>query len=335
MLGLLKKLFSPPSAPVELSRAQIALLSQFNTAKQLKASGWRESWEAVLSSDPQSMLEKFVKVGLIAQAPLEDNIDYLSVVKLKAILKKLGLPVSGKKALLVERVLSSKYDILKNFPDGKLWKCSQAGFSFVTPYLAAEAYRKQHAIDGAKEALAEGNLNLAAEIAADYQAKDVFGAISLSGELLSDGLSVTVKKAKGLTSRAEEIFNGASIFQRTKRQRPVPFRHVPATIFNEAADSCTWSCLQLGKGERSRDAERVALELWGWRTSNDNLARLKKSEADGIITGVEILCGDECPVGSSHKGKVYSTAETPELPLIGCTREPCCACTYIARVKDF
>lgn len=334
MLGFLKKLFVRSEISAELSRGQLSLLSDFNISRELKARGWREGWEAVLGVDGDTMLQRFVKLGLIEASPYEDYVNYLTLPQLKSILKKVGLPVSGKKAILVERVLGSGYDISKDFPQKKLWKCSELGLSYAAPFLASEEQRKQHAIAGAKEALMNGDLNLASEIAADYQAKDVFGGISLSGEIRSDGLAVTAKEARPMTSRAEDILKGLTIFQKAKNRRPAPFKDVPDEIFNQAADAVTWSCLQLGKGERKPDAERVALELWNWRSSKENLARYKKSETDGILLGVEILCGDECPIGAAHKGKIYSTSQVPELPLAGCTREPCCACCYTPRVKD-
>jgi hypothetical protein len=334
MLTQLKSFLFPPQKPLDLSRAQIALLSQFNTANYLKVSGWRESWEAVLQEEPQKTLERFIKYGLIIRGSAQEHASLLTIPKLKVILNKIGLPVSGKKSVLVERISSSGYDIFCEFPEG-IWKCSETGLSFVTPYLAAEKQRKEDAVSGAKEALAHHDLNLAAKIAAEYHYNGIFGAISLAGECRSNGLSVSVNAAKVPAARAKEILNGLKIYQDAKKQRPMPFKHISPKVFDEAADACTWSCLDLGKGECGQEAKRVTLELWGWRANRENLARFKESESKGIILGVEILCCDDCPVGSAHKGKIYPTTQTPELPLVGCTREPCCACTYIARVKDF
>ena len=334
MLARIKSFLFPSQKPMNLSKAQIALLSQFNAPHLFKVTGWRESWKAVLHEEPETSVQKFVKWGLIVPASSQEHASLLTIPQLKVILKKVGLPVSGKKSVLVERVLSSKYDVIKEFPDG-IWKCSELGFSYVTPYLAAENQRKEAALLGAKEALASSDLKLAAKIAAEYHYNGVFGAISLAGECRTDGLSVSVNAAKLPIVKAKEILDGLKIFQSAKKRRPMPFKHIPAEIFDEAADACTWSCLNLGKDERRPESERVVLELWGWRANRENLARYKDSEARDIILGVEILSCDECPVAAAHKGKVYPTAKTPELPLVGCTRAPCCACTYIARVKDF
>ena len=336
MLTRLKNFLFPSQKPLNLSKAQIALLSQFNTANWLKASGWREGWEAVLHEKSETTLEKFVKCGLIVPASAQEHASLLTIPQLKAILKKIELPVSGKKSVLVERVLSSGFDVFAEFPRDH-WICSELGFSFVTPYLSVENQRKQDAVLGAKEALASGDLNLAAKIAAEYHYNGVFGSIRLAGEYRErdDGITEWVNDAKPPAFRAKTILNNLKLYQDTKKQRPLPFKHIPAEIFDEAADACTWSCLDLGKSERRREAERVVLELWGWKANRENLARYKKSEARGIILGVEILSGDECSVASAHKGKVYPTAQALELPLAGCTREPCCACTYIVRLKDF
>lgn len=334
MLTRLKKFLFPKKQLLDLSRAQIALLSQFKRADTLRARGWREGWEIALKANPDQLLQEFVQTGLIVHAPAEDHIDHLNMTQLKAILKNLGLSISGKKSVLVQRILLSGYDVFKDFDD-KLWKCSEAGLVFVAPYLAAEEQREKDAIEGARKALGCGDLAVAAKIAAKYKAGGVFGTVSLSGEIVANGMVISAKEPWTAEVWAKQMLDGLETFQATKMQRPASFTDVPEDIFNEAADACSWSCLHLGKGERRQGAERVALELWGWRTSKENLERYKKSEVDGIISGVEILCGDECPVGSAHKGKIYPTSQVPELPLVGCKREPCCACTYTAHVKGF
>ncbi len=135
MLSRLKSLFFSREATAKLSRPQIALLSQFNRARSLKASGWIEGWQAVLNETPQKTMEQFVKTGLIIAASREDYADALNISQLKAILKKTGLPVSGKKSILVERVVSSGYDVVRDYSHGKLWKCSAAGLLYTTPSL--------------------------------------------------------------------------------------------------------------------------------------------------------------------------------------------------------
>ena len=56
-----------------------------------------------------------MKVGLIVPAAAKDYEFSYSVVQLKAILKKLGLPVSGKKSMLFGRVLSSGFDVIGEY----------------------------------------------------------------------------------------------------------------------------------------------------------------------------------------------------------------------------
>jgi hypothetical protein len=74
MLGFLKKPFVRSDISAELSRGQLSLLSDFNISRELKARGWREGWEAVLGVDGDTMLQRFVKLGLIEASPYEDYV---------------------------------------------------------------------------------------------------------------------------------------------------------------------------------------------------------------------------------------------------------------------
>lgn len=239
MLARLMKIIFPSQKPLDFSRAQIALLSQFNTSRRLTFSGFRDSWQAVLHEEPEATLQRFVKGGLIVQASIEQHAFSLTIPQLKTILKKNGLQISGKKDVLVERLVSSGYDVRSEFSE-RVWICSELGFSYVTPYLATESQRERDAVLGAKEALARGDLKLAAKIAAEYHYNDIFGSISLSGEVRADGLKILLDEAKRPAARAKEILKGLEIYQEVKKRLPAPFKHIPAEIFNEAADACTW-----------------------------------------------------------------------------------------------
>lgn len=65
----------------------------------------------------------------------------------------------------------------------------------------------------------------------------------------------------------------------------------------------------------------------------ENLARLLE-HAD-ILTGIEVVGPENCPVAEAQHGKSYDLSAVPELPLPGCTRQPWCVCCYVGNPKGF
>ncbi|MGE0108461.1 MAG: SAP domain-containing protein [Bdellovibrionales bacterium] len=304
------------------SRAELALLSQFAKPRPLKPSGVNGAWEAVLQRSPHATLSWFIKKGLLEKAPVETQASRFTVKELKQHLKDRGLPVSGAKAELIKRLLSVCPDISRLLPNEPLWECTATAMPLVTEFTNKEESIKTTAMDAAKKALEAGDMLTAASIAAAYDAQRLFSSVHPD---LFPPLNST------------DVYQKLSLYVSASIKRPGAFSDVPDEQYRHALNEAMWSCLGFGRSTKlDHEIERIVLNLGCWSTSKRELERYRKLEAEGIIVGIEILCGDDgCAASSQHKGKLYDVHEAPELPMPGCTRLPCCACCYTAKVKDF
>jgi hypothetical protein len=64
------------------------------------------------------------------------------------------------------------------------------------------------------------------------------------------------------------------------------------------------------------------------------LEDLREVQQLGLLKGVKILSGPGCAVSEAQEGKIYPLDKVPSLPLPGCDRLPCCACCYVAALKE-
>lgn len=304
------------------SRAELALLSQFAKPRPLKPSGVNGAWEAVLQRSPRATLSWFIKKGLLEKAPVETQASRFTVKELKQHLKDRGLPVSGAKAELIKRLLSVCPDISRLLPNEPLWECTATAMPLVTEFTNKEESIKTTAMDAAKKALEAGDMLTAASIAAAYDAQRLFSSVHPD---MFPPLN------------PQHVYQKLSLYVAAGLKRPAAFRAVAEKLYETALGEAMWSCLGFGRQNRlDQELERAVLNLGCWASSKQELHRYKKLEKEGIVSGVEILCGDEsCAAASAHKGKVYRLCDVPELPSPDCTRLPCCACCYTAKVKDF
>ncbi len=54
-----------------------------------------------------------------------------------------------------------------------------------------------------------------------------------------------------------------------------------------------------------------------------------------ILTGIEVLGPDDCPIALAQRGMVYPLDAIPMLPLPGCQHLPWCVCCYAGQPKGF
>jgi len=242
--------------------------------------------------------------------------------ELKKHLKDIGKPVSGAKADLIKRLFEASPNIDRYLSGDEWWQCTEVAQTVVSEFLAQEDATKNKAIEMAQKALDAGDMLAAATVAAAYDAQRLFSSIHPD---LFPPLNPT------------DVYQRLSLYVSASIKRPEAFSDIPNEQYRHALNEAMWSCLGFGRSTRlDREIERIVLNLGCWSTSKRELERYRKLETEGIIVGIEISCCDDgCAASSSHKGKMYSVHEAPELPIFGCTRLPCCACCYIARVKDF
>ncbi len=82
--------------------------------------------------EPEKYHKQMIDEGFLEASTMEAMVQALKVDTLKIILKKLNLPVSGKKAVLVKRVLDAdNKDILKEYCNNQTYSISEKGKRFL------------------------------------------------------------------------------------------------------------------------------------------------------------------------------------------------------------
>ena len=111
------------------SKAHLLFLTKFISYKNLKYYRKNDKWEDVLGEKKIDVLKKYYKLGLIHKADIETHIDYkYKLSDLKIILKEFNLPVSGKKEILIKRLLDGfKNEMEKRVSDITLIECTPKG----------------------------------------------------------------------------------------------------------------------------------------------------------------------------------------------------------------
>jgi len=92
-------------------QAELLLLSKFLYPQALDYFKETSYWDEVLKEPQISIIERFIKDGLITNASSSSVMDYqYNTTKLKSMLKERGLKVSGLKADLIKRLVSADPD---------------------------------------------------------------------------------------------------------------------------------------------------------------------------------------------------------------------------------
>jgi hypothetical protein len=307
-----------------LSRAELALLSQYQKPRGLTPGGVTVLWRGALGAEPAEVAARFVRQGLIVVAPLHMQIESrMSAVQMKKLIESRGLKASGRKADLAQRLSdTAPADFVSSLPGETIWICSEVGRALIEPYLKREASQKNEAQRKARDYLDRGDLEGAARIATAYDASKLFPSVVwVDGSLSGDDpqrLSELLHLLESAVAHPPAILSG--------------FQH---HILRKMADLLAWSLLWHEEVSRAQlsmiavDAEakphQAILNFKRWVVSRHTLNSYRRSQAK---VKVEILPGPGCDLAEHHRGVAYTLDRCPEIPIAGCKRDPCCACCY-------
>lgn len=279
-------------------------------------------WTKVLGQSPSRSAQRLTGAGLLESASTAAKLDSaFKATEIKVMLRERGLPVSGKKADGIDRLVTAD-------PSGmdtkvaqiSAYMCTETGRTLAEHYVNREAERKRSARARSLEFLCAGKLRQAAVIAAEYEASQVFPR----------GLGVDWNQRPS----PEDVQK----LERILEARP--------TILKEVAVD-EWAPLQRAA---------AMMELWGERSgrewlpegfvgasnldvdtairmvlfAGDHQAKLEQYRNSGCARVEVSGCGeDSCPVCKKMNGKKYRVNQVPELPHPECTHEMGCRCMLL------
>ena len=135
-----------------------------------------DTWKSVLGESPSSAIKRFVDEGMLGQADIGAQLDYkFKATELKAMLKQRGLPVSGRKEDLINRLLQADVENMKRAVAGlKVFLCSERGREMAEQFLLAEKAKRANLEEQALGYLKQRKFKEASQTVAAYEAKQVF-----------------------------------------------------------------------------------------------------------------------------------------------------------------
>ena len=164
-----------------LSQAHQMLLAQFRTAREVPTSGFFAGhavaeWNAALRQSLSAAVKALISQGLLRAATSQEILEStLKVPEIKDQLRKLSLPLSGKKVELVERLAQADPALAKSLAKGRLLHKSTAeGTQQITDFLKATEAARSAMEDSVTHLLAHGDYREAAHTLARFEAAQVF-----------------------------------------------------------------------------------------------------------------------------------------------------------------
>ena len=279
-------------------------------------------WRAILGKSPENMIRLFLDKSMIERASVAERMNEIYKINdLKSMLKEKGMPQSGNKAELINRLLDCDHGGMEKLTDRlELYKCSSIGLEYAEKYIQ---HRDQRRIEVGRNVLSL------------LEAKEYREAIITAGNfqepemLLQEGFpSIAINM--DIDTRAAEL---ADILDST-----------PAIL--DKASTEALCILKMATAMNSFGPLRIAFLLpedfetgieFDSKTcismiqfSAANKRSMRQYKAQGIKRVIYYACGDSCETCKKLNHKKFVLAEAPELPNPKCSSKNGCRCTYSA-----
>ena len=316
---MLRSLFRPDWRK---SKAHLLLLSQFLRAKTVDDFRSSLAWKAALREAPEKAIARFVKEGMLVKGDLAASIDYrYTVSELKRMLTDRSLPISGRKAELINRLLQADPTGARQAVAGlEVLVCSQQGREIAEEFLEKERAYRAGVEAQVLEHLRRARFKDAAVLVASYEAQQVFPR----------GIGVDWKHYDPSHDLAvlSTIFAGRpKILASLSDAQLDPLRIAAGMMHLWGANECKRWLPPNFKVYRFADNATAArmLLFYAWHTVN--LAQYR----NWGVTEVEVLGADNsCDACKRISGKRFKIEQVPELPYEHCTHELGCRCRVVS-----
>lgn len=305
------------------SPAHLLLLSKFLSTRSVEDFSGSDDWKAALREAPQKAIKRFLNEGMIERADLVGLLGYkYKVYELKKMLKQRGLPVSGRKTELIDRLVKADPEgMAKTVAGLNLRQCSKQGREITEQYLALEKQKRVTVERKVLDALQKHKFRAASQLVASYEADQVFPR----------GMGIDWKNHD--PRRDVAVLNG--IFGR-KPKVLAQFNDRQFELLSITAGmKYLWGTIRAKDLLPPDEAELVRDNEAAVRAINSHalyLVQLSEFRKAGVKT-VEIRnCNDSLVCEACRKlgKKKHKLDKVPELPYEKCTSEAGCRCWMVA-----
>lgn len=334
MLSTLRSLLGlSGSGDWQRSSAHLLLLSKFLLPRTFGEYAEKDYWKDVLKEPVARALKQFLADGVLISSGLAGRMEYrFKVTDLRSMLRQRGLPVSGRKADLIARLIEADPEGMKTAVAGlTVLQCSDRGQVIVRQYLAAEEARRAAARQATLARLQQGKFKQAGLLMASYEA----------GQVFQRGINVDWQNydPSGDALMLKSIFTGGTpkVLAQLGQSKLGPLR-VAAAMMNlwslTGAEVVAWlpSGFETGLTMDAPTAVRMLLTYLGQQSQLQDYREMAKS---GLCKSVSMnTCNDEsvCPACRALARRHFKLSEVPDLPYEKCASETGCRCWMVADV---
>lgn len=303
------------------SKPHLLYLSKFLSPRSMDEFSKSEVWAEVLKDKTNRINKLFLDKGLLRKGDLNEKMDAkFKGSDVKSLLKERNLPVTGKKLILIEKLLQSDRDgmnsLVQNFD---IIICTERGRSIAEDFLKKEEEIKQTVEQNTVLLLREGKFREARICIANYEAEQVF----------QRGMEIDWKNYK--PSREEPILK--MIFSKTPTMLKSLNREQIDVLRLVAGMMELWGT-NTGKKwlpvnfsiPLLIDVDSAARMLLFHASFLNDIMRFKKSG----IEFVQIMSdGTSCEKCKKHAGEKFKIDQVIELPNPECTHRLGCRCMLL------
>lgn len=302
--------------------AYLLLLTKFRQPQALENFSQSDSWSIALGERPEKVVKDFLNKGMLVQTDLRSHLAYkFNTTELKAMLKKRGLRVSGRKDDLMQRLIEADKEGMSKAVAGiTVLHCSEQGREASEQYLADRKKDRDKAGERVLEYLKEHKFKEASYVVSSFEAAQVF----------QRGIGIDWKNHD--PNRDIEILNTIfgikpKILDKLNDSEMVVLRRAAGMMYlwgaNEARE---WLPTDF-QTRLSVDSDAAARMFVFYASQRVKLNNYRQS---GVVKHVEILAEqDPCDDCKKISKTRYKLDEVPELPNESCTSEKGCRCTLI------
>lgn len=310
------------------SKSHWLLLSKFIRPQSPDNFAKSDDWKNVLGEPPRRAINRFIEEGLVIAANLNAKLSYRFISsELKDMLRQLGLPLSGRKDQMIQRLVVADPDsINKATTDLTILICTQRGCDLADEYIATEKEKRVRVEQQTIEYIKERKFKEASLTVATYEAEQVFPrGMGIDWEHYNPdrdiGMLNTIfdTKPKILAKYRNDLLDdlrlGAAMMalwgkNMAQEWLPPNFETGLSIDRNAAARMFFFYALHQAKLEQYRNS--------------------------GVVEYVEIsVAQDSCGVCKMLANRKYRLDEVPELPYEHCTHKMGCRCVEIPIIAGF
>lgn len=313
---------SPKSFDWRESEPHLLLLSRFLYA-QNPVDAVQPYWENVLGEPPPQAVGRFIAEGLLVPASLTAKLDRtFKVTDLKPFLKDRGLPVSGKKGVLLERLMSADpVGMAAKVTHLDIVECSSDARVIAERYVAEKKSAKDAAVAESLGLLRAKEFAMASLAVSRYETKQVFPR-GMGIDWSSNNPSRDVQIMETMFSSRPKILDGL------KDEEWGPLGVAAAMMHLWGVNMAHEWLPEEFEGVSRFDADTAARMLLFHANYKLDLARFREM---GVKKASIRGCGEaSCKECQKLAGKTMPLTGLPELPHAGCTHEVGCRCRVSA-----